>query len=140
MSAERRVGARLSSGASRRWRPGHSQCTIGSTACLCSTHLGMNVRSCRMVRVMECAQLIMEGRSIVSPERQPLGPTGRGCPRTGRGTGRLTRIIFADRLDGNARNAHGTTLAYTLAAYSQAASRRLTRALPGLLIAQGDLV
>jgi hypothetical protein len=47
MSAERRVGARLSSGASRRWRPGHSQCTIGSTACLCSTHLGMNVRSCR---------------------------------------------------------------------------------------------
>jgi hypothetical protein len=31
----------------RRWRPGHGQCTIGSTACLCSTHLGMNVRSCR---------------------------------------------------------------------------------------------
>jgi hypothetical protein len=31
----------------RRLRPGHSRCTIGSTACLCSTHLGMNVRSCR---------------------------------------------------------------------------------------------
>jgi CheY-like chemotaxis protein len=41
----RRLGVRLSSGASRRWRPGHSQCTIGSTAYLCSTHLGMNVRS-----------------------------------------------------------------------------------------------
>src|SRR6266704_909762 len=59
MSAERRVGARLSSGASRRWRPGHSQCTIGSTACLCSTHLGMNVRSCRDER--DCGRGFLSG-------------------------------------------------------------------------------
>jgi hypothetical protein len=31
-----------------------------------------NARTCRMVRVMECAQLVMEGRSIVGSERQPV--------------------------------------------------------------------
>jgi len=43
--AIRRVGARLSSGPRVVGGPIIAQCTIGSTACLCSADLGMNVRS-----------------------------------------------------------------------------------------------
>src|SRR5215467_8988528 len=44
--AERRLGARLSSGPRVVAGPVIAQCTIGSTACLCSVGLEMNVRSC----------------------------------------------------------------------------------------------
>ena len=84
MSAERRVGARLSSGASRRWRPGHSQCTIGSTACLCSTHLGMNVRSCRRQGLPDChgagasVRRCMPDGSVIRTAKLIVGPTAEG--------------------------------------------------------------
>ncbi len=73
--SERRVGARLSSGASRRWRPGHSQCTIGSTACLCSTHLGMSVRSCRD----PLAAAPDQSRTTATQHRQGQPPTPLRC-------------------------------------------------------------
>ena len=74
-------------------RPGHlrgrSRRTVSPARTAGRSHRARSVRpldsggpyGCRMVRVMECAQLVMEGRSIVGPGRQPLGPTGGGCPR-----------------------------------------------------------
>jgi hypothetical protein len=95
MSAERRAVARLSSGASRRWRPGHSQCTIGSTACLCSTHLGMNVRSCRIPGGLWAAvfpeNTLLCGIRIVAPAVTPVAGHGgdQQEPRPGRSGCRL---------------------------------------------------